>query len=172
MSACLKYAPHKITSLYYRFLKCIHWAFRPQNISEVWILKKFSPYLSPTNHRCFRTCYTQTRMTVMYVDFPFTIFVTTSSPDWARDSSLIITTKYDWPGIDYTRLGQTTINFNGTSLGTTTIIHLAPSWHISYHWLHVLPVRPHHRLYADVGLHAQVAHVVLNEITNGANSVH
>ena len=57
MSACLKYTQHKITFLYCRFLKCIQGAFMPHNISEVWPLKKFSPYLSPTNHRCFRTCY-------------------------------------------------------------------------------------------------------------------
>lgn len=114
----------------------------------------------------------QTRMTVMYVEFPFAIFVTTSSPDWARDSNSINTTEYDWPGLYYTRLGQATINFNGTSLCTTAISHLAPSWHISHHWLHVLPLRPHHRLQADVGLYAQVVDVVLSEITNGANSTH
>jgi len=87
----------------------------------------------------------QTHMTVMYVAFPFTIFVTTSSPARARDSNSINTTEYDWPGLYYTRLGQTTINFNGTSLRTTAIIRLAPSWHISHHWLQVLPVRPRHR---------------------------
>jgi hypothetical protein len=62
--------------------------------------------------------------------------VTTSSSDWARDLNWINTTKYDWPGLYYTRLGQTTINFNGTRLYTTTIIQLAPSWHISHHGLH------------------------------------
>jgi hypothetical protein len=134
------------------------------NIKEICTLPK--PYKSSMLSNLLY----QTRMTVMYVEFPFTIFVTTSSPDWARDSNSINTTEYDWPGLYYTRLGQTTINFNGKNLCTNAIIHLAPSWHISHHWLHVLPVRPYHRLYADVGLHTQVAHVVVNEITNGANS--
>jgi hypothetical protein len=170
MLACLKHTSHKITFLYYRFLKCIHGAFRPQIIGEVSTLKKFSPYLSPTNHRRFLTRYTK-HTWLMYVALPITIFVTTSSQDWARDSNSINTTEYDWPGLYYTRVGQTTINFNGTSLRTTAIIHLAPSWHISHHWLQVLPVRPLHRLYRDVGLHSEVAHVV-SEITNAANSTH
>jgi len=98
-------------------------------------------------------------MTVVYVEFPLAIFVTTSSPHWARDSNSINTTEYDWPGLYYTRLGQTTINFRAKSLWPTTISYLAPSWDISHHWLHALPVRPDHRLYVDVGVQAQVVHV-------------
>jgi hypothetical protein len=135
------------------------------NIKEIFTLPK--PYKSSM----LSNLPYQRRMTVMYVEYPFAIYVT-SSPDWARDSNLINTTEYDWPSLYYTRLGQTTITFNRTSLNTTAISHLAPSWDISHHWLHVLPVRLHHRLDAEVGLHAQVVLVILNEITNGASSTH
>jgi len=161
MSACLKYTSHKITFLYYRFLKCIQGAFRPQNMWGLTIKEIFTLPMPYKSSMLSNLLY-QTRMTVMYVEFPRT-FVT-SSPDWTRDFNWINTTEYDWTGLYYTRLGQTTINSNETSLYTTTIIHLAPSWHFSHHWLHVLPVRPHQRLYADVGLHVEVRHVVLNEL--------
>jgi hypothetical protein len=137
------------------------------NIREIFTLPK--PYRSSMLSNLLY----QRHMTVMYVEYPFAIYVT-SSPDWARDHNLINTTEYDWPGLYYTRLGQTTITFNGTTLYTTVITHLAPSWDISHHWSHVLPVpvRQDHRLDAEVGLHAQVVHVVLNEITNGASTTH
>jgi hypothetical protein len=157
MSVCLIYSPHKINFLYHHFLKCIHGAFRSQYMSEVWTMNKFAPYLCPTKSMLSNPLY-HTHMTVMYVAFPFSIFVTTSSSDWARDSNSINTTKYDWPGLYYTRLGQITINFNRTRLCTTTIIHLAPSWHISHHGLHTHIIRaPASDIH--VGLYALVAQV-------------
>jgi len=112
---------------------------------------------------------------VMYVEFPRT-FVTLS-PDWPRDFNWINTTEYDWPGLYYTRLGQTTINSNGTSLHTTAIIHLAPSWHSSpqiiFTWLITCATRaPASQIIGRRRLARRGKSCGVKWITSGTSSTH